>query len=346
MSVSTLSKVAHAAGVSLATASRVLNGSSRKPGQDITIRVRKAAETLGYVPNAQAQGLAKATSGLIGLIVHDIADPYFSTIARGVQEEARAQKKIVLLAATDGTPAEERAAVATFAAHRVDSIVIAGSRSDRPKDSDDNAQLAAELDRYCLNGGRVGVIGHHVIGARASDGYNLISLPNEELAAGLAKQLAVGPPKEFVIFAGPHGLLVSDDRVRGFQRGLEATGITNPRLIRGAFDRSGGYKAALDLARHLKQSPKTDAQRRRLCILAGNDVMAVGAAAALTSKGIKIPHEVSVAGFDGIALLRGFRPALSTVSLPLELIGRLAAAEPTQGQRPSIQGAILLSHSV
>ena len=71
-------------------------------------RVRQAAETLGYIPNAQAQALAKSSSGLLGLIVHDIADPYFSAIARGVQDVAREQHKMVLLATTGGTPADEK----------------------------------------------------------------------------------------------------------------------------------------------------------------------------------------------------------------------------------------------
>src|SRR6476660_8947924 len=109
---STLPEGARLAGGSPATASRVLNGSARTPGPEIAERVRKAAESLGYVPNAQAQGLAKSSSGLLGLIVHDIADPYFSAIARGVQDAAREQGKMVLLATTGGTPADERAAVA------------------------------------------------------------------------------------------------------------------------------------------------------------------------------------------------------------------------------------------
>ena len=75
-----LTEVARQAGVSLATASRVLNGSSRTPAAAIADRVRSAAEELGYVANAQAQALARSTTGLMGLVVHDIADPYFSAI--------------------------------------------------------------------------------------------------------------------------------------------------------------------------------------------------------------------------------------------------------------------------
>src|SRR5690349_15573756 len=89
----TLTDVARHAGVSQPTASRVLNGSSRKPAPDVVDAVRKAAAELGYIPNAQAQALARSSTGLLGLIVHDIADPYFSTIVSGVQESASAQHR-------------------------------------------------------------------------------------------------------------------------------------------------------------------------------------------------------------------------------------------------------------
>jgi len=325
VAASTLTEVARLAGVSPATASRVLNGSARTPGPEIAERVRKAAESLGYVPNAQAQGLAKSSSGLLGLIVHDIADPYFSAIARGVQDAAREQGKMVLLATTGGTPADERAAVAAFAARRADSIVIAGSRSSRPADRDGNAELAAELDRYCRNGGRVGVVGHPVVGASGSGGYHVVAIPNEELAAELARELAPNHSGEFVIIGGPEGLMTSDDRVRGFQDGLAAAGRPPAEVIHSGFDRNGGYEAGQVLASRIKAGGTSDSAGPRLCIFAVNDVMAIGAAAALRSEGLRIPRDAALAGFDDIETLRDFRPALSTVRLPLEEIGRLAA---------------------
>ncbi|MDQ1059121.1 LacI family transcriptional regulator [Arthrobacter globiformis] len=337
MAASTLTEVARLAGVSPATASRVLNGSARTPGPDITERVRKAADSLGYIPNAQAQGLAKSSSGLIGLIVHDIADPYFSAIARGVQTAARHQNKMVLLATTAGSPADERAAVAAFAARRADSIVIAGSRSARTADRQGNAELAAELDRYCRNGGRVGVVGHAVVGAESDAGYHVVEVPNEDLAAALARELAASHAGEFVIIAGPEGLLTSDDRVRGFQRGLADVGLPPADVLHTGFDRTGGYEAGLELAARIgahggSGGAGPDAGRPRLCIFAVNDVMAIGATAALRSRGLRIPRDAAIAGFDDIETLRDFRPALSTVRLPLEEIGRLAVPGTGSGQ--------------
>ncbi len=353
VTASTLSEVAKLAGVSPATASRVLNGSARTPAPEIAERVRQAADTLGYIANAQAQGLAKARSGLIGLIVHDIADPYFSAIARGVQAAAREQHKMVLLATTEGTPADERAAVAAFAARRADSIVIAGSRSTQPGDKDDNAELAAELDRYCRNGGKVGVVGHGIIGASHTDGYHVVSVPNEELAAELAAKLAAGNQGDFVIIGGPEGRLTSDDRVRGFQRGLSDAGLPEAEVIRSGFDREGGYEAGLQLAARIKAGQSAGAPGGRLCIFAANDVMAIGAVAALRSQGLRIPRDALIAGFDDIETLRDFRPALTTVSLPLEEIGKLATLgssnEREAGEELSthsaVTGAVVLRRS-
>jgi LacI family transcriptional regulator len=347
VAASTLTEVARLAGVSPATASRVLNGSARKPGPDIADRVRQAADSLGYIPNAQAQGLAKSSSGLIGLIVHDIADPYFAAIARGVQEAAREQRKMVLLATTGGAPAEEKEAVAAFAARRADSIVIAGSRSSQPENREGNAELAAELDRYCRNGGRVAVVGHPVVGATVKEGYHVVAVPNEELAAALAGKLASGWDGDFVIIGGPEGLFTSDDRVRGFQAGLAAARREPADILRTAFNRAGGYKAGLELAGLIKarQAGTADAPAgKKLCIFAVNDVMAIGAAAALRSEGLRIPRDAIIAGFDDIETLRDFRPALSTVRLPLEEIGRIATratapAAAAAGEEPESRGA-------
>jgi len=150
----TLTDIASHAGVSLATASRVLNGSARTPAEDIARRVREAAHELGYVANAQAQALARSATGLVGLVVHDIADPYFSSITRGAQRAAEGQRSQVLLAGAERDERAELKAVAAFAAYRTDAIILAGSRR-----SQHDFELAAELGRYIANGGRVVTLG-------------------------------------------------------------------------------------------------------------------------------------------------------------------------------------------
>ena len=100
----TLEQVAKHAGVSLATASRVINGSTRQVGEKLRERVTASARELGYLANASAQTLARNTSSLVGLIVHDIADPYFSSIAAGVTRHAEGEGLVVVLGTTGRAP--------------------------------------------------------------------------------------------------------------------------------------------------------------------------------------------------------------------------------------------------
>src|SRR5690625_1760828 len=121
-----LSDVAQDAGVSLATASRVLNGSSRVPGKAVAEKVRRSAAKLGYVANAQAQALARSRSGLIGLVVHDISDPYFATFARSIQQKAFASRSQVMLTQTERDLSTEAQAIRSLIAQQVDALILVG----------------------------------------------------------------------------------------------------------------------------------------------------------------------------------------------------------------------------
>ena len=170
--------------------------------------MRKAAESLGYIPNAQAQGLAKSSSGLIGLIVHDIADPYFSAIARGVQDAAREQGKMVLLATTGGTPAGRAGGRGRLrrATGRLDS--------DRrvPLHARRRTRTATPSLRPNWTGTAAMAAAWALWGIRSSEpqpprATTWLTVPNEELAAELARELAANHAGEFVIVAGPEGLM-------------------------------------------------------------------------------------------------------------------------------------------
>lgn len=353
----TLSEVARAAGVSPATASRVLNGSSRTPGADIAERVKAAAASLGYIPNAQAQALARSSSGLLGLIVHDIADPYFSSIARGVQSAARELNKILLLTSTEGTPAEERLAVEAFTSRRADAIVLAGSRSTRPEDELANSALLREAHRYLANGGRLVLVGHDLVdpsrtekgspsdAAHPSGGSApvLVEIPNESLAYELARTLGGQGHSRFIIVAGPEGLMTSDLRVAGFQQGLAEQGLDPADVLRAAFNRDGGFDAGLELQHTVRQAKDSG---NACCIFAVNDRMAMGIVAALRRRGLGAPADYAVAGFDDINTLEDFIPGLTTVRLPLEEIGRSAAEAALTGADPApASGRVVLRES-
>ena len=310
----TLQDVAVRAGVSITTASRVLNGSARVPRPDVSDRVRQAALELGYVANANAQALAKAVTRLIGLVVHDIADPYFSSIARGVQLAARRHERQVLLANTDRDPQVERDTVLAFAAHRTDAIILAGSRWS----SVDDAALAEDLDRYRRNGGRVAVIGQRLLGASA------VLPENHAGAADLADALVADGHRRFAILAGPQALVTAIDRTTGFTSALAEHDLAPVATLFGEFTRDGGFEAAQRLVRSLQLSPA--AGGRPLCVFAVNDVMAIGAIAAFREAGLQVPDDIQVAGFDDIPTLRDSVPGLTTVRLPLAELGERAVA--------------------
>lgn len=342
-----LSDVALRAGVSQATASRVINGSARRPAEKIAQRVRTAAMELGYVANAQAQALVRSTTGLVGLIVHDIADPYFSTFARGVQAGSLMQKKLVLVASTGRRPEGELEAAAAFASYRTDAIILAGSRG-APDDRGLNEALAA----YANNGGRVVTIGQSRI-----EGARSLGVPNRRGARELVEALVSQGITRFAILGGPEHLNTVQDRDKGYREALSQAELEPLLWIHGDFTRDGGYNAAVECHRLLIDSGEISAcggpQERPdgsgpICLLAGNDIMAIGAITALRELEMAVPQDIQVAGFGGIPTLDDYWPALTTYRMPLSHIGEKAAAFALAAQvpaQPLLQGDVVLRES-
>jgi LacI family transcriptional regulator len=334
MAATTLTEVARHAGVSLATASRVLNGSARTPAQAIAARVRSAARELGYVPNAQAQALARSATGLIGLVVHDIADPYFSAITRGAQRYAWARRNQVLLIGAERSEQAELAAIAAFVAYRTQAVILAGSRRDQPDE-----RLARELGRYVTNGGRVVTLGSSTI-----PGARHLEVGNRTGARRLAEALLARDVRDFAILAGPPELNTARDRVEGYLDALSPAGLQPQAVINGDFTSQGGYASALACWEQLGPRLASD----RVCLLAVNDVMALGAITAIRSIGLSVPDDVQVAGFDDIPTLRDFAPGLTTFRLPLEHMGELAAEMALSSEAASavaVEGQVVLRES-
>ncbi len=305
-----LAEVATAAGVSLATASRVLNGSHRSVGEPHRGRVLAAAAELGYRANPHAQAVARGASDVVGLVVHDISDPYFSTIADGVMRQCEQRGLVVVIASTRRDPERELDYVATMRAQRARALIIVGSRTGN---RDRTARLAAEIAGFAESGGRVAAISQNRLGTHT------VLVQNRAGARELAGELAALGHRRLAVLTGPPDLLTARDRHAGFVEGLAAAGVPAAvvRTVAGQFTRDGGYAAASQLV-----AEGLDAT----CVFAVNDVMAVGAMAAFRDHGLAIPEDVSVAGFDDIRTLRDLVPSLTTVSLPLEEMGERAAA--------------------
>jgi LacI family transcriptional regulator len=303
-----LAEVAAQAGVSLATASRVLSG-SRSVGEPYRGRVLAAARDLQYTPNAQAQAVARGASNVVGLIIHDVLDPYFSSIARGVMRHVEERELVVLLASTHSDLQRELEFVATMRSHRSRALIICGSRTT---DRAHNERLVQELDGYTAAGGRAAVISQNRLGTHA------VVPQNRAGARKLARELCRLGHREFAVLAGPTGLLASRDRVAGFRDGLADEGVPaeNMQVLHGAFTHEGGEEMVTRLV---------EEGLRATCIFAVNDVMALGALSGLRRAGIDVPGDVSLAGFDDIPPLRDVVPALTSVRLPLEEMGVQAA---------------------
>jgi LacI family transcriptional regulator len=306
----TLQDVADLAGVSLATASRVLSNGPRRVGRQLASRVNQAAADLGYTANLQARAVATGQSSMVGVVVHDIADPYFSSIASGLMDVAHPMQLLVCLSSTTEREAGEREYVALMRAQRARAVILIGSRSD------DGAQLAglrAEIEAFTSSGGRVACIGQDLLGV------DTILPENSAGAEALARALVVQGHRRFAVLAGPRTLLTAADRLAGFLDGLRAWSVTvDPRLIiHGAFTRDGGYEAMSTIL--AMGGPPPD------CVFAANDVMAVGALARLRAAGVSVPGDIGLAGFDDISTLRDVYPPLTTVRLPLERMGEMAA---------------------
>ncbi|MBO0813182.1 MAG: LacI family DNA-binding transcriptional regulator [Microlunatus sp.] len=330
----TLSDVAREAGVSLATASRSLNGSSRTVREEYRQRVLAAARRLNYSANSSAQAVARGTSQTVALIVSDIADPYFSSIASGVMRSAEEQGLVVTMSITERRPEREAELVRALRGMRPRSLILVGSRRADPKAS---GELEAELTAYEASGGRVTMI------AQPTMPFRTVEIRNQEAAADLAEQLVGLGYRSMAVLGGPQALFTARDRVRGFVDRCRELGVQIPerRIVHGDFTRDGGFVAAAEL--HRRELSDTE------LVFAANDVMAVGAMAYFRTAGLQLGRDIAIAGFDDIETLRDVSPALTTVALPLQEIGSaavsLAMAENPRHRVVPIAGSVIIRES-
>jgi len=305
----TLQDVADTAGVSRATASRVLNGSARVVGPELADRVVRAAKSLRYVSNAPAQALARATSTVVGLIVHAVDDPYFSAIAAGAMRVATEHDLLTMMASTFRNPDREIDYVSRLRAHRARGLLLVGSGFISPSIT---ARLHEEIAAFVAGGGRVACVGEHSIP------FDTVLPDNRRGAEQAAKLLLALGHRRIGVVSGPPELTTVAHRLGGFLDTVRAAGVEVPdrAVVGGDFTRDGGYAGMLELAQHY---PEVTA------VFALNDPTAVGVMAALREElGRRVPEDVSVVGFDDVPAALDVTPTLTTVRLPLEEMGARA----------------------
>lgn len=304
----TLHDVAREAGVSLATASRSLNGSARKVNEAYRLRVLDAAERLGYTTNLFAQAVAKGSTTTVALLVADIADPYFSSIAAGVIDAASKEGLVVTIAVTGRDVQRELETVRALRGQRPRVIILAGSRT---AGSPFEERLRAELSSFEATGGKVSFI------SQDAAPFATVLLDNRGGARELALGLVRLGYRNFAVIAGPQAIRTAQERLEGFRAGLAEQGVDIPleRIIHSDFTRDGGYRGTQEL---LRSAASVD------LVFAVNDVMAVGVVSALRDAGLEPGVRIGVAGYDDIPTVRDITPALTTVRIPLEEVGRRA----------------------
>lgn len=316
----TLAEVAERAKVSLATASRALHSAgSRTVREDLRSRVLLAAAQLGYTPNAHAQALAGGMSSTVGLITHDVSDPYFASISRGAMRVATEHRALVMLVSTLRDPERELAYVSALRAQRARAILLLGSGFE---DKYYTRTMREELQAYAASGGRVAMVSHH------NFAFDAVKPDNRGGAAALAKTLYDMGHRRIAVISGPKCLTTVSHRLGGFLGSLAEHDVEVPPtlVIETEFSQEGGHMATQELLSN--GLPCT-------ALFCTSDVMAIGALQALKEAGIRVPEDLSLAGFDDIPIVRQLTPALSTVALPLEQMGEAVMSLALDGDKRS-----------
>jgi LacI family transcriptional regulator len=315
VSAPTVYDVAERAQVSIATVSRVYRNPDTVRAQTRD-RVLAVARELGYVPSGNARGLASRTTGVLGLCFPDYADPdvdnledeiddpdhmlYADEITRGMERAARRHGYALLIAASlEGGPESLVAKVAG----RVDGFAVLA----RTVPTEDLEIISRRLPIVMI------------AGPREIDHLDHLQVANEDGEYELTRHLIDDHGLTRLAFiSGGEDSPDAADRFRGFQRALDGAGLPVPAgpATRGNFTQADGRAAAERLLDAGGEPPQA--------LVCANDQMAVGALQTLERRGIQVPRDVAVAGFDGIPLGRVVRPSLTTVSQPMRRLGEAA----------------------
>lgn len=307
----TIRDVAGRAGVSIATVSRVLNGSHPTP-QTTRDRVLTAVQELDYVVNANARSLT-ISSGMVAMVVNDITSEYFMNIAAGVEEQVVGDSKLCLVCSTQRQPPREMAVLDLMRQRGAEAVIIVGGIAESPEHLQRLAACAESMHR---SGAALVLCGRHWLGP-AGTPVRVVECDVEAGAFAATTHLLSAGHTKVAHLAGPPEFSTARLRADGHRRALERYGQTpDPALMPvGNMTRRAGYDNTRKL---LEQTDIT-------AIFAANDLSSAGALAAARDVGRRVPDELSIVGFDDIPLCEDMVPRLTTVHVPQRELGRVAA---------------------
>jgi len=297
--ITTIKDVAQRAGVSVTTVSHVIN-KTRFVSDELKQKVLKAMEELSFKPNAVARSLRVKESNTIGLIIPDSTNPYFAEIGWGVEYSSRKHGYSVILCNSDDDLQKEESYINVLIEKQVDGIIIVAAGSS-------TAHLISLQERNIPT----------VMFERDSPDVKIDSVQVDNKIGGqiATRHLIELGHTRIACITGPREVTPSYSRFDGYKEELERNGIEIRKeyIIKGDFKPQGGYEAAEELL-NLAQPPTA--------IFACNDLMAIGVSRAVIERGMKIPGDISLIGFDDIYLSKYTNPPLTTIKQP-----RLAMCE-------------------
>lgn len=298
----TILDVAKSAGVAPITVSRVVND---LPGvkQNTRERVNKVIAELHYVPNAMAKSLRSKSTHIIALVVTDVANPFWTTIARGVEDTAATNGFHVILCNTDENPEKESNYISVLLQRRIDGIIIAPSTAD--------ARRLTSLKRHdvpCV------LIDRQVKGFRT----DVVCSDGREGARRLTEHLIRLGHRRIAIISGPAHISTAEERFAGYRQALQKHGISvDQNLIKqGSYKEDDSFQFAGEL---LSIHPRPTA------IFATNNSMAVGVLRALRAAGLRVPEDIALVCFDDIPQASAIYPFLTVCAQDPYKMGVLSA---------------------
>ena len=304
--MSTIKHVAARAGVSFTTVSHVLNG-TRRVSDSARERVERAIAEMGYAPSAVARALKMSETGIVGVLVPNITNPFFAELTRGIEDACRRTDYSVFLCNSDDDPERQSRYLQTLLERRVDGLLLAAAAGE----------ALAPAQRLTATRVPTVVVDRHIAGLAA----DLVRVDHEAGARLAVEHLLSLGHRRIACFSGPTEFAVSRARVAGWREALARAGIEPAPgwLLEGEFNAPAGYALARQLLGPGQRGDSVTA------IFASNDLLAIGALRAAAELGIAVPSALSVIGFDGIDLGGYSYPALTTVGHPIRAMGETAA---------------------
>lgn len=322
----TIYDVARESGYSMATVSRVVNGSTNvKP--DTRKKILETIERLGYRPNAVARGLASKKTTTVGVVIPDISNSFFAEVARGIDDIASMYKYNIILSNSDKNIEKELSLINTLLEKQVDGLLFMGGE-------------VTEDHLTIFNSSSV-----PIVLAATKDPKNIfpsVDINHKKAAFDATNAFISTGHKRIAFISGPlTDPLTGYERFQGYKQALEEANITfDENLVRvGNYH----YKSGMDASSYF-----LGLDNKPTALLAASDEMAVGAIHAIQDKGFNVPNDIEVRGFDNIPISSMVRPLLSTVAQPQYDIGAVAMrfltkhinGEPIEDQR------VILEHQL